>query len=393
MALVNDEREVMMDLVTEMTEFVDSGDKYHFRKAATEALVSDRDVLTKTKVLTRLYNDIAAKSLIDFDEIPKSKGDFTKYKQYKLAVDTMETLNDIFKDGKKYEEVEMMNRLYDLLISLKPDFQYGYLHNIEFIKLQYNTLVLSFHEIQNICIMAYLKYVRDVKASSISFEDYRRKDLLVLKSIKQFIAMHDRGEWSAIMKSIKKGDINLNAMESATGALEFLNINISAGVGETGADGKSDAAPKTLLGIGRILDSTKDAYKGVKKDDPDEKKSKTFKKIFGVIAFIVMAYAGLRKAVYFFYNKAARVSDTLKLQLTFLEAVQSDPQAMNPKTAKLSKRLVDLANATVGVIDNKIFNGNAKAEKDMSVSTKALANDLENDFNSPSSSDDDFELM
>lgn len=366
----------MKSLINDMVSAVDEN-KHQFYKAATEALVTKKDVAVKTALLTRLYNDISTRSLIDFDVIPQSKGDFTRYKNYKVCVDTMDTLNAIYKEEKPaFDEVKLMNRIYDLLITLKPDFQYGFAHDIDFLKMQYNTLVLTFHELETLCIMAYLKYVRDVKAESISFDEYRRRDLLVLRSAKEFVSAYDRGEWSNIVKSLKKS-------RSATEALVMESNN------ETASNINSNAIYNIAKSVGNTISSaSKNHNWGALKHV-----GKAIGAIGGGIALFLM----LRHAVFYFYNKAARLSDTLKLQMKFLEAVQNDPKALNPKTAKMASKAVSLANTTVGIIDGKIFNADNKANKDIAVSDKALAatvsNSIDESNDTPDGSDDDFILM
>ena len=374
-------------LIDDMTAEMPKGEKYIFYKAATEALVTDKDITNKTKLLTRLYSDISAKSLIDFEDIPKCKGDITKYKHYNVILSTLETLNKIFADNEneKFEEVMIMNRLHDLLITLKPDFMYGYLHGIEFIMMQFNTLVLSLVEIENICIMSYLKYVRDVKASSVSFYEFRRKDLLVLRGAKEFISCYDRGEWNTIMKALKKSS------KPATEA-----TLPGAGQGELASDPNSDAFIKVIKNVMNGVTSNLSTFTNptLKKIFSD-KHIATAGKIVGGVGVLVTLFVGLRWLISYFYSKAARVSDTLKLQVQFIEAVQNDERALNPKTAKMANRLVDLANKVVGVIDYKIFAGNIKAQKDIQMSNKALASDVQDMVNNPDTgdADDGFQLM
>lgn len=349
---LNTEDNLFLSVIKDATDTLEGADKYKFYRAATEAVITQKDLSARTAVLSSLYRDIQIKSLIDFDQIPLSRGDFSKYKYFELSTKVLDNLNAIYKDLPKFEEVEIMNKLYNSLLALAPDFKYGFMHDIDLIKLQYNTLVLALHEIQNICILAYLKYIANIKATSVSFGDYKQKQLLVLRGAKEFIQCYESGEWNKVMKSIKAG-----AMSGAT-----------EGIGELA----SNRNPEIIYNVITKLSETAGKVTG----------SGIFK-AGKYVALGLSVFLLLRCLVFYFYNKAAKVSDTLKIQVQFIDALKENPEGLNPKTARRADKLVNLANSVVGIIDGKIFKANNTASKDLRVSDNAVAASVQTQLDAP----------
>ena len=181
-----------------------SKDKLHYIDIVLEATNN----AAKGALTQKLYTEIISKSNINFGKIPDSKGDLTKYEYYKTLNDSIDALNQIL-EGAQLEELAMLNKLFDMVISLRSDFEFGFKFDVEIIKLTYNTSVMSLFEMVNLCIMAYTNYLKDTSAISIDFGKVKKNDLLVTRSVASLLKLYENGEWAMILKQTKGDPSNL----------------------------------------------------------------------------------------------------------------------------------------------------------------------------------------
>lgn len=127
--------------------------------ALTEAEMNN----VQSNMVNKLFMSAIEKAHIDFDDIPKSKGDITKYSGYKPMVESLELLRNIaLKSGHKINEIDIIEKALDGIIAHRNLFERGIKLNKDYIVLQYNTLVMSCVIATSSLISSYVDYVKRV---------------------------------------------------------------------------------------------------------------------------------------------------------------------------------------------------------------------------------------
>ena len=179
-------------------------DRMKYFNVACEALVNEN----KGNLIQKLYEDMISKSNIDFGSIPTTRGDFTKFKDYQTVSEAIGILNKLF-TGKTVPELEKTNHLFDMIISLRGDYEFGYKFEVEMIKISYCTAVVTLLDMVNLCIVAYVNYLKNTNNTTISFGKLKPKDLYFVQSADSFLALYNSGEWTKLMKTYRAEPNNL----------------------------------------------------------------------------------------------------------------------------------------------------------------------------------------
>jgi hypothetical protein len=235
-------------------------------------------------MIANLYKSAIDKSHVDFDDIPESKGDITKYSGYKSMIESINLLRDIStKSNFKIPELDIVNTAISNISIYREQFEKGFKLEKDFILLQYNVLVSA-------CV------------ESVS---------LIISSYLDFIKRPDRIEFNIINNNKQIGSL----------CLQNLNeFNYSV---------KSGEFPKV---INAVINSGKESFIGV--DDlviPAV--------IIGGVALLVPI---IRELIFYFYYSRMKLSDYLELQASFLELnknnIESSSLAANKKNSILKKQ-------------------------------------------------------
>jgi len=315
-------------------------------------IVLEGTVETNAQLLQKLYTDIMSKSNIDFGAIPDSKGNLTAYKEYGIITTGMDYLNKLF-EGKECEEVQLMNKLHDMIISCRKDYEFGYTRDIEIVKLSYCTAVYSLHEMINLCVLIYTRMMRENAGIQFDFKKTKKKNLLLLKSVKGMIKSYDSGQWATFMSELKKNPSLFNGAVAspATEAGPISIIVDSKNLGEV-----VKGAGTFLLGMPKPL--------------------------VWVIAAIGIFFA-IRYVIYLFFKAAKGVRDSAKTNKEFIEfSIEQEkeegaPDSVITKHQKLADRLERLA----VFIETKLLKENAEATKDIEKTNRT--NYAPSEFNNP----------
>ena len=278
--------------------------KYKYMEIAKESVLNPEG---KSKMIQKLYADIISKSNIDYGKIPLSKGNLAGYEYYENLSQTLSILNSLL-EGKNVEELVLTNKLHDLIITCRADYEMGFKFDIEFIKLTYNTLVMTLYDMINLCIVAYVDYLKEVKQVEFHFKTFKRSDRMVIKAAKDFIKSYEKGEWTRIIAYFKKNSSNF------VGSL--LTI--------------ATIPSPVAIGGGIIL---------------------------GVIALLF----SIRTLIYLYYSSAMKINQYIKVQSEFLK-VSIDNTTGDSNSLDKQKRLLENLNSITSLIETKIL----KTEKDAS---------------------------
>lgn len=287
----------------ELRSYQDPSDRRKYLDAAMESTLN---AASRAKLVQQLYTDILSKKNIDFGEIPKSKGDITKYVNYKEMLASIEALKSLFGD-KPPVEMKYLEALHNNVITHKADFVFGFNTYNELIILNYNLLVSTILELINYNIVTYANYLKEVRNVDFDFSKGKVTSPLI-KYAENYVKAFSNGDWDKMMVNLKKDGSNL---------------------------------------LGEVTD--------IVLDNPI---------LLGIIAVIGVLLI-TRNLIYFFYNRAAKFSDYLQNQRAFLEYNMNRESAGYDKQKDLSDKLLAVSN----FIEAKILKTQNAAAKDISESS------------------------
>lgn len=332
----------------------DQDPKTYFRymDVAIEGIVNPE---TRVKLVSRLYDDLMKKGFIDFDKIPLSKGDFTKYAYFKNLTDTIDILGKLFK-GCEVDEFKKTQDLYNMIIGCRSDFEYGYKFDIELIKFAYNTLVLSLHRAVDISIMAYIEYIKERNAqptgnilknvsnyvSNVSMNvkypnhtylstSAKNERFLIMEGVTHILKLYENGDWTKMINSFKKGRNNwLGTIGQVAKASGLVAENYYGGL---------EATPAGVAVV--------------------------------TVVALITTILGLRKIIYVFYSTAYKIDESVKRNKQFLEFTMQNGVDQSIDAIVKQERLMSFYDRLHDTIESKVFAENTKAKKNLKEANRA----------------------
>lgn len=325
-------------------------DRLHYFDVAIEGNSQENATL-----LQKLYVDIISKSNIDFGTIPDSKGNLLKYTNYPTMEDAISSINKIF-SGIASDTVKNTNRLHDMIISCRKDFELGYSFDIEILKVTYCTCVMSLHEMINFCIFEYAQRLRQNAGVIFDFAKVKKKDILVLKNVNSLLKAYDNGQWKKMVDTFRKDPTILKAGT----ANEALQFSIAAGAAP-GAFGTAVATAANAIVT-----------------------SPLFLPLATVAVFILL-FILIRGLIYVFYCGAVSIRDYVKTEKALVDITIQNEKTDGTSTEVVKKhsKIADKLQSIANFIEVKILNNDKQAKAELKKS------DQEN-FNSTSISSQAF---
>lgn len=219
-------------------------DRMNYRTMAMEAATGPDAGM----VVDRLYQSVMSRANINFGKIPDSNGDLTKFTKYKTIAEMLSLLDRQMAD-KPFKELKLTHDLHDCIIKCREDFVYGFKTDSQFLKTTYDTMVYSLCEMLNLCAVIYIDSLK-AGAEGHSFQPDDYSNLLLVQNVKKFVDMVTSGEWTNMMRSIRKDARNLlDVMIGSNGGKEQSML---------GLFGNGIAAGGILGGV--VAASSKDAH-------------------------------------------------------------------------------------------------------------------------------------
>lgn len=312
----------MMNEFIEMRNNQPVSDRMKYLDTAFESINNPN---TRVLIIQKLYADLIKHGDIDFGPIPKSKGDLTRYEHYKLIVDTMKAMDNLLSQTGS-QEYEVTEKLFNMIIECRSDFEYGFKFDIELIKLSYNVLVMSLHHMIDISIMKYVDSIKQTSGLNFASNTKSTDRLIIYQSVKSILKSYDKGEWTEMINSFKKG--RCNWLGSVGAAAKAVGLITPAGL--------------TPVGVSVVL-------------------------ILGLITIVI----GFRKLVYLFYSSAYKINDSVQRSKSFLQfTIEKNPN-QTPQAIARQKKLLAFFEKIHDVIEIKVFGDNDKAVKKLAESDKA----------------------
>lgn len=241
------------------------------RNEITGLMESEMNSVTSAMV-SNLYKSAIEKSYINFENIPESKGDLTRYEGYKSMVGSIALLKELCKKHNvKIAELETVETAMNNIITYRDAFEKGFKLEKEFIMLQYNILVYACVEALSVIISSYVDFVKrpDRVEFVLNKNPRHHHGFLLMKNLEFFNMAVKKGEFSKVLNGV----IN-SGKEGFTGAESIL-------------------IPAFII---------------------------------GAVASIVPL---IRELIFVFYYSRMKLSDYLEHQATFLEINKQNIQASN----------------------------------------------------------------
>lgn len=195
--------------------FVPNETRNFFLENATSAK-EKREIMTLTEselqpvsnnLVTELYKSVVEKSHIDFEDIPASKGDITKYKGYVDMVKCLDIISRIAtKNNTKITEVEIVQKAIANIVALRDQFTKGFAIGNNFLVLQYNTLVATCVEATSSVIASYVDYIKRVDAVEFTIINTKTNSGgLCVSNLKRFNDLVASGEYAKMCNAVVSG--------------------------------------------------------------------------------------------------------------------------------------------------------------------------------------------
>ena len=170
----------------------------------------------KLQVVSRLYNDIAARRNIDMGSIPSSRGDITDLKQYdtiKLSMDHILKYDELYHisvslgkipPSRGTQDIGRMTRIHEILITHKNDFTFGFTVNNAIIMHTYCVLVAALIDLVLINMITITNVIEDSNPSTLTKVKVNNEKLTSIRAVDKIIAAFDNGTWTKYMQGAKK---------------------------------------------------------------------------------------------------------------------------------------------------------------------------------------------
>lgn len=250
----------------------------------------------------KLYANIVDKANeIDYGDIPETKGDITKLKNYGMMVDTVATLRDIVKEFK--QDPKAVNVISEAIANVeirKDEFTKAFRLGYEIPKLIYCTTVLAINDSIAYMIASCIEFIKTPKTESfdmvLDVMRYKRaKDYLIFSNLDKLNREFKNGNIDKIMKAISKGAVDKAMTEAAN---------------ETGK--KLSLAGTIILGVA-----------------------------LAAVAIILLAILGIfQDMVFYWYNTQNKYSQYLEMQAMVMEANANNLDINHPEWDDAKKKEV-----------------------------------------------------
>lgn len=266
-----------------------------------------------SNMVNKLFNSAIEKSHIDFDDIPKSKGDITKYAGYKSMVESLNVLRNIAaKSGDKIEEINIVEKALDGIVANRNLFERGIKLNKDYVVLQYNTLVMS-------CVIA---------TSSL------------ISSYVDYIKRIDKVEFTIINPKSNPGKVCIENLAK-------FNKSVASGDFAKALNGVITTDAEALTGAATAITAS-------------------------IIVAAIVGVTFMRDIVFYVYYSRVKIADYLRIQALFLElnknSINSNsynvPAAKKEKVLRNQAELIDKLKSMADKIDvsDKLATHNMKTE-------------------------------
>lgn len=338
--------DIAMEVLIDIRNAQPPKDRLRYIDTAIESMAVD----SKGNIIQKLYNDMIARSNIDFGKIPNSRGDFSNFGEYQVITEAIGYLNTLL-EGKNVKELTMTNRLFDFIVSARSDFEFGFKFDIEIIKLTYNTAVTTLIDMVNLCISGYMNYLKDTNNIKFTFGKIKPKEIYFVKYTESLLMLYESGEWTTIVKQFKGKNSNLFGFDDIKKFGKTVANTADAFVNMAKPDIFKSDAVKELI----------------------DKVPKWVKPVLYTVGSIIALIAIIRLTLSAYYKVGVKINDKLNITKDFVDQMAKNDSDMGVKQQQM-KLSGSLSNA-IDFMETKWLKLNNDANKDIQDSNKEFSLD------------------
>ena len=197
------------------------------------AMLEDGESPKRTQTIEVLYQSILDKKHIDFDTIPKSAGDITKYTGYETMKETLAAMKALgTEDPKSYGQivthVEAIQRAINNLIAYRVYYVNAFSQKNDMLILEYNTFVYTCVEATTSLLYQYASFLRTPSSpvfdGTLKNTKYRA-DLFYVEQLRRFNSIcADSKKYTEYLKGVlnMKGQLNFLGDPMMVGAFVIV---------------------------------------------------------------------------------------------------------------------------------------------------------------------------
>jgi len=290
-------------------------------------LNEERKSVVADNIVTKLFNDIKAKSLnLDFSPIDVTKGDITKLKNFDALQNGINYLVKVSSTNAEIKEIaDELQLALNTVIKYKSNFEAGFKMNNSLIRFVYNSIVVGLIQGTSFVVAESVEFVKDnvnlYKAKIKPSHNVAKNNHI--KGIMQFNEMERKGQFIKFFKQVQQFQ-------------EDIVGDIVGGITKLGP-------------IGKII------------------------AIIGIIGFVL---SFVRSLIFTYYNSRVRLSQYLKHLQEFVSmnasTLDTDAKRTKERQEKISAQLGKLAD--IISIDQNVSNDRTNSQIDESNKIIALDN-------------------
>lgn len=184
----------------------------------------------------RLFQSVMSKSHIDFGDIPKSRGDVTKYSGYKSMTEVLSVLLKIAGEEKSTELKESVNTILtsiENIKGLKSIFMKGFANKVDLAIMDYNTYVLTCVEATTSLMYSYIDFIKTPSSPNyvLNLKNTKyRADALYIEQLEKFNRVNNDGNYTKYLSTlVNKGQENMlldGAVLVGAAVVSFVALSI-----------------------------------------------------------------------------------------------------------------------------------------------------------------------
>ena len=146
-------------------------------------------------LIQNLYGSVIKRKDIDFGDIPDSNGDIEKVKFYKSTVESLDTLEELYRKNNIDEpSVGEVKRAISNMKKFRPQFTTGFRLKHEFVMITYNSLVMSIVDATSLLISSYVTYVVSADTNhSLNHDVDKQRGYVSLENLRKFNTASENG--------------------------------------------------------------------------------------------------------------------------------------------------------------------------------------------------------
>jgi len=196
------------------------------------SLTEAEEIKLSNNMITKLYTSAINKKHVNFEGIPQSKGDVTKYSGYTSMVESLTLLRQIADNNNhKIDEIGIVEKALGNIVAYRDVFEKGFKLNKEFIIMEYNVLVYTCVSAISYLIVSYVEYIKRIDKIEFSIVDSRYgTGYIGISSLDSFNKSVASGDFAKSINSVVKSGVHesLSVAAGVAGGIILGSIGLVA---------------------------------------------------------------------------------------------------------------------------------------------------------------------